>query len=69
MSKCAITPKNFAAILPHLIPLPLGEEARTPRLGKGWMRDRSLERDDLPTGAETDSLSQRERVRVRENST
>ena len=30
-----------------------------PRLGEGRARDRSVERDDLQTGAETDSLSQR----------
>ena len=38
-----------------------------PRLGEDRARDRRLERDDLQTGAETDSLSQRERAREREN--
>lgn len=42
---------------------------RRPRLGEGRARDRSVERDDLQTGTETDSLSQRERNEVRENAT
>jgi len=41
---------------------------RPPPLSEVRARDRSVEHDDLPTGAETDFLSQRERVRVREKS-
>ena len=63
------TPQAYGRFHPHPGPRPQSERRpRTPRLGKSQARDRSVERDDMQSGAETHSLSQRERVRVREKS-
>ena len=66
LCECFRTPPPFAltSILSRWERRPL-----RPRLSEDRARDRSVEHEDLQTGAETDSLSQRERVSVGESAT